>query len=205
MAKPKIIVGLTGGIASGKSEVGKFIAPHFDACWDADIWSREIVDGHFPEILQLLNLPTTATRADLRKSVFGSVDLRKRLEHFVHPKLRERLKRETGTHPGKFFLYEASLILETGIGDNFTKLLICHAPWTVRKTRTEKRGKFTAEEIEQVSRAQFSDQARVAYSTNHPASMMIDTSVDWEQTTKFIQEKVLPWIFGRNDFFKDHR
>lgn len=93
------VVGLTGGIASGKSTVAKLFEAHGIAVLDADQTARVVVASGsegFEQVVQLFGDDVVAAdgeldRAALRRRVFGDDEARRELEAIIHPKVRHAM------------------------------------------------------------------------------------------------------------------
>jgi dephospho-CoA kinase len=100
------LVGLTGGIASGKSAVAKILAQLGAAIVDADVLAREVVaPGHegWKEIVAtfgsgVLQADQTLDRQKLRTLIFNNPDARKQLEAIIHPRVRALAERRIREH-----------------------------------------------------------------------------------------------------------
>lgn len=133
MGKP--VIGLTGGIASGKSTVARLLAAHGAAVIDADQLARdvvakgtvglaEIVKTFGPEVLAS---DGTLDRAKLGTLVFADESKRKKLEAITHPLIGlEGLRRMALLQegPAPYIVYEAALLVETGRHDTFPALVV---------------------------------------------------------------------------------
>lgn len=115
-------VALTGGIASGKSEVeGRFAALDVSVV-DADRIARELVEPGqtaLDEIVDafgatILNPDGTLDRVGLRARVFKDTSARTRLEVILHPRIRETMKRRAETAVGDYVLLSIPLLVESG-------------------------------------------------------------------------------------------
>lgn len=117
------LVGLTGGIASGKSAVAKILARLGAAIVDADVLSREVVaPGHdgWNEIVatfgrEVLQPDQNLDRQKLRTLIFNNPDARKQLEAIIHPRVRalaEQRIREHGDAGYAVVVYEVPLLFE---------------------------------------------------------------------------------------------
>jgi dephospho-CoA kinase len=119
------IIGLTGGIASGKTSVAAFLARLGAAVVDADLLAREIVEPGEPALelivaafgKEVLNRDGTLNRAALGEIVFSDPAARRTLEAITHPAIRARadqklaLLREAGVATA---FYVAPLLIEAG-------------------------------------------------------------------------------------------
>lgn len=117
------LVGLTGGIASGKSTVAKILRQLGAAIVDADMLSREVVaPGHdgWNEIVatfgsEVLQADQNLDRQKLRTLIFNNPDARKQLEAIIHPRVRalaEQRIREHGEAGYAVVVYEVPLLFE---------------------------------------------------------------------------------------------
>jgi dephospho-CoA kinase len=132
------LIGLTGGIGSGKSTVGRMIAALGVPVLDADQIAREIVapgqPAHaeiaaaFPEVM--VGAPPNIDRKRLAARVFTDATARKRLEAITHPRIQARAQQlaeglEAAGH--RLAFYEASLLVETGRHADFDGLVVVSA------------------------------------------------------------------------------
>jgi dephospho-CoA kinase len=172
------VFGLTGGIASGKSTVAKFLGeaglPVIDADWIARELSEPGGAAHTPIVERF----GTGDRAKLREIVFKDAKSRRDLEAILHPLIRmeslHRMRREADAwrmrHPGAPgpvpMIYEATLLVETGRYKDFDGLIVVEAPRDVRKIRVVERDGSLPELAEKIISAQLSDEERRAHATH---------------------------------------
>ena len=128
-------VGLTGGIATGKSTVAKMFAELGIPVIDADQLAREVVSPGSPGLEEIarefgadvLTADGALDRKAMGAIVFGDPAKRKILESITHPRIA-RLTAERimalAKHPAPFALYEAALIVENGAYRNFAGLIV---------------------------------------------------------------------------------
>lgn len=115
-------VGLTGGIASGKSAVGRAFESLGIVVADADIAARDAVaagSAGLAEVVAAFGADVLATdgsldRATMRQRVFGDDAARKRLEAIVHPRVRGTLMRQCAQAPGAYAIAAIPLLTEVG-------------------------------------------------------------------------------------------
>ena len=170
-----LLVGLTGGIGVGKSTVASMFAARGAAVVDGDAITRRlqepgqpcyraIVDAFGPEILD------PAGRIDRRRlgaAVFADVASRRRLEAIMHPAIWAVCDAEVqaAAATGKpVCVVEMALILETGQGGRFRKIIVVTAPESVQVERVARARGLTVAEARQRLAAQWrgEDKARLA-------------------------------------------
>ena len=161
------LIGLTGGIASGKSTVSAILRRLGAQVIDADALAREIVEPHQPawnEIVttfgnEILRSDQTLDRKKLRKLVFDEPNARKQLEAITHPKIRRLAQEkiaECAATGAPLVVYEAPLLFETGIHLWLRPVILVACDTATQKRRLQKRDNLTEEEIEQHLGAQMS-------------------------------------------------
>ena len=122
LPKSMYCVGLTGGIASGKSAVAHAFEALGIVVADADIAAREAVafgSEGLAEVVaafgdDILNATGTIDRAAMRKRVFGDDTARKRLEAIIHPRVRESLARQCAQATSPYAIAAIPLLTEVG-------------------------------------------------------------------------------------------
>jgi dephospho-CoA kinase len=131
------VIGLTGGIASGKSTVAVLLEREGAAVVDADRLAREVVEPGEEALAaivaefgdKVLNSDGTLNRAALGEIVFANAVARRKLEAITHPAIRKRAKErldrleEAGT-PVAFYM--APLIFEAGLAPRFDEIWVVY-------------------------------------------------------------------------------
>lgn len=115
-------VGLTGGIASGKSAACARLAAHGVAVVDADVAAREVVTPGQPALDEVvarfgpavLAADGTLDRAALRARVFADPAQRRALEAILHPRVRERMRAQADAAAGDYVVLAIPLLAESG-------------------------------------------------------------------------------------------
>lgn len=115
-------IGLTGGIASGKSALERAFAAHGVVVADADLLAREVVAPGEPALAAVvehfgagvLRADGQLDRAALRVRVFGDPDQRRALEAILHPAIRARLEAICRAAPGPYAIAMVPLLTEGG-------------------------------------------------------------------------------------------
>ena len=161
------LIGLTGGIASGKSTVSAILRRLGAQVIDADALAREIVEPHQPAWIEIVNTfgkeilqaDQTLDRKKLRKLVFDEPKARKRLEAITHPKIRQLAQRkiaDSAATGAPLVVYEAPLLFETGIHLWLRPVILVACETAAQKRRLRQRDNLSAAEIEQHLGAQMS-------------------------------------------------
>lgn len=158
------LVGLTGGIAAGKSTVAKHWVSRGAIEIDADLLAREVVSANTPGAEQLLKVfgpnffdsEGNLDRKKLGALVFESKDDLEKLESIVHPLVRTRTMELLGSAPADaIVIYTVPLLVEANVDLNFDYVVTVEAPESERiKRLVEYRG-FDIEE----AKARISNQA----------------------------------------------
>jgi dephospho-CoA kinase len=130
-------VGLTGGIACGKSRVLRRLAGHGLATLDLDAVSHQLLEPEgaaYPEVVAafgegILGPDRRVDRKELGARVFGDESARERLNAIVHPMVRDEEARRAAAHAasgGAVFVTDAALLVETGMHLRFDRLVVVH-------------------------------------------------------------------------------
>lgn len=164
-----LIIGLTGGIGSGKSSVAEQFAALGIPIIDADVIAHEIVkvgQSALQEIAdtfgqQFLNEDGTLNRRRLRKHVFAEPKARERLESIMHPRIRTEMMRRIKELSAPYCILVIPLLVEakqTGLVDRI--VVVDVTPETQRK-RIAARDGLTDTEIDAILAAQTDREARL--------------------------------------------
>jgi len=145
------VIGVTGGIGSGKSTFSKMLAEKLAArLFDADAASRELLE-HDPEVRRRITSELFAEaytpdgqpdRAAIRRLVFQDPAAKARLESILHPRIRERWTQlaEECRKPSTPFVVEIPLLFETGAEHFFDHIVTVTCSPETQLARTATRG-----------------------------------------------------------------
>lgn len=145
------LVGLTGGIATGKSTVAGMFKRCRAMVIDADALAREVVQPGKPawrEIVKafgktVLNPDRTLNRQALGEKVFGHPAKLRQLEHIIHPRVareQRRLTRQAArTDPNAVVIYDVPLLFEAGIDTRVDTIIVVTADRETQIARLKKR------------------------------------------------------------------
>ena len=159
-----ILVGLTGGVATGKSTVAKMFEQCGAAVINADLLARQVVEPGKPAwraIVKLfgktvLNQDRSLDRQALGSIVFRNRTKRRQLERIIHPRVareQERLvHRVAKRKPHAVVIYEVPLLFEAGVDKRVDKIIVVTADRETQIARLKKRnGLSRAEAIRRIS------------------------------------------------------
>lgn len=162
----KIKVGLTGGIASGKSVVSGELERLGAEVIDTDILSREVVEKGTRGALELMREFPEAfsdgvlVRSKLRNIVFDNESALKKLNSVVHPLIRERAETLMENSRKNVVVLVAPILFETGFDKGLDFVVTISADTEQRIQRLIKRDNITRERALQIMRAQLTDSER---------------------------------------------
>lgn len=150
-----LLVGLTGGIGSGKSTVARLLASHGAVVIDADVLARDAVEPGTPGFDAVVarfgeSLVTPAgeiDRAALAAIVFADDGARADLEAIVHPAVRAAIARAIATHAvgDDVVVVDSPLLIETGAHVDFPVVIVVTASEAARIARLATRGMSEAD------------------------------------------------------------
>ena len=143
------IVGLTGGVASGKSEVTRRFQALGVEVVDADVAAREVVEPGQPALARIaehfgagmLLADGSLDRRQLRERVFADAQARRDLEAITHPAIRARVKAQAQAAPGPYAVVAVPLLAEAGRAAYpwMARVLVVDAPESLQHDRLMRR------------------------------------------------------------------
>jgi dephospho-CoA kinase len=163
-------IGLTGGIASGKSMVADMFVAHGATLIDTDAIAREVVAAGEPGLAAVreafgdavLAADGTLNRRALRAVVFADESSRRKLESILHPLIRERAVARMAAADGPYLVVAVPLLVETGFGELVDRVLVVDCAVQTQIDRLMKRDKITEQEAAAAVAAQADRQTRLA-------------------------------------------
>ena len=167
-------VGLTGGVASGKSTVSAILRELGAVVVDADALAREVVGPGTPGLAdvvaafgpEVLGSDGVLDRARLGALVFADAERRTALEAIVHPLVRARAAElEASAPPGAVVVHDIPLLVETGQAAAFDAVLVVDVPVEVQVTRAVRDRGWSEEEARSRIAAQAARDERLAAAT----------------------------------------
>lgn len=165
-----LIIGLTGGIGSGKSTVADLFLDLGVPVIDADVIARELVEPGQPVLQRIVHafgnevlLPDgKLDRARLRTLVFSDAQQRQRLESIMHPSIRAALQKRAAAVTTSYCIVVIPLLLETGQTDLVSRTLVIDTSPATQISRTMKRSGLDRAAVESIMAAQWSRARRLA-------------------------------------------
>ena len=164
------VLGLTGGIGSGKSAVAACFKEYGIKVVDADIAARKVVElgmpalqaiaKHFGE--QVLQADGTLDRAALRSIVFDDEQQRHWLEQLLHPAIGAWIATELASATSAYAILESPLLLETEQRKATQRALVVDVSQELQIARATARDNNTREQIEAIIAAQLPREERLA-------------------------------------------
>lgn len=165
-----LIVGLTGGIGSGKSMVAERFAARGVPVIDADVVAREVVEPGTVGLARIveafgqdiLDENGRLNRSRLGARVFQDPDSRQRLEAILHPLIRVEMQRRVTLITAPYCVLVIPLLIESGQADLVHRVLVVDASRELQHRRVAARDKRPAAEIEAILDAQAGREERLA-------------------------------------------
>jgi dephospho-CoA kinase len=183
------LIGLTGGIASGKSVVASRLAEHGAVVVDADRIAREVVEPGTPALARIaeefggevIASDGSLDRAALGEIIFGSPEKRAALNAITHPAVGRRSKElfaaAAAADPEAIVVYDVPLLVDAGRTDEFDLIVVVNASTETRVNRMiELRGMTRDEAMHRIN-SQATNTERLAI-----ADVVIDSNGTLEQT-----------------------
>ncbi len=163
-------VGLTGGVASGKTTVANLFAALGVPIVDTDLLAREIVAPGSPLLAQVaahfgpdvLQPDGTLDRRALRERIFADAGQRRWLESLTHPAIRQLTDARSASAQGPYVIVAIPLLVETSGGARFDRVLVVDAAPGLQLARLVARDGLTRAAAERMLAAQASREQRLA-------------------------------------------
>lgn len=157
-------VGITGGIGSGKSMVGRILESMGFPVFYSDHEAKQLSDQDpiiRSELISLLGnevyTEVGLNRPFLAEKIFGNEDVRRKVNAIIHPRVREVFQAFADSQVKPIVFNEAAILIETGAHVNFEYMLLVTAPEEVRLSRVKQRDQASTEEITARIKKQWTD------------------------------------------------
>jgi len=164
-----LIIGLTGGIGSGKSVASDKFKSLGITVVDADVASRTVVEPGKPALKEIedhfssgiITAEGKLDRNKLREIIATDPEERKWLESVLHPKIGEQITKEISESTSVYTLFVAPLLLETNSQERCARVVVVDVPKEVQIRRTAKRDKVSPNQVEQMVAVQMEREKRL--------------------------------------------
>jgi dephospho-CoA kinase len=166
----RLLIGLTGGIASGKSTVAQRFMDLGVPVIDADVAAREVVAPGKPGLRQVIDRFGSRVvakngeldRRALRELVFSDSDARRDLEMILHPLIRAEMDRAAAVAVGPYIIMAIPLLIEGGSRDRVDRVLVVDVDEAVQLQRVVARDHCSAEQAQAILASQAPRSTRLA-------------------------------------------
>ncbi|MGI9276874.1 MAG: dephospho-CoA kinase [Endozoicomonas sp.] len=183
MSRP-FVIGVTGGIGSGKSAVTDYFASLGIVIVDADQASRVVVQPGRPALTAIAerhgpdirDQKGALDRRRLREIIFSDESEKLWLEQLLHPLIFRQIEMELSQAESDYVVFVSPLMVETSQNDLIDRLLVVDVPVDLQIQRTMKRDNMTREQTEGIIRQQCSRETRLS-----KADDVVDNSNSLEQ------------------------
>lgn len=164
------VIGITGGIGSGKTAVTNLFAELGITIVDADICARMVVEPGQPALAAIaerfgppmLLADGTLNRAAMRARVFSNPDDKLWLEQQTHPRIRDEIARQLKAATSPYVILVSPLLIEGNQHTFCDRILVVDAPEETQLQRTVARDSNDAEQVQRIIASQASRAQRLA-------------------------------------------
>lgn len=165
------VVGLTGGIASGKTTVANVFHQHFGIdIVDADVIARQVVEvgskglkaieEHFGH--EILQANGQLDRATLRSKIFADETQKAWLNNLLHPMIREKMLEQLSSTTSPYALLVVPLLIENNLQSLANRILVVDVDTETQISRTMARDNVSEQQVRAILAAQASREQRLA-------------------------------------------
>ena len=165
-----MIIGLTGGIGSGKSAAANFFQDEGITVIDADELAREVIDKNSPGYKsivdyfgsKIIDSNGLIDRAFLRKEAFDDDKKKKVLESIIHPLVKDLMTKRIATSNSVYSIIMVPLIFETNSMSNYNRILVIDCDPKIQLERATLRDNNSNEQIQKIIDSQCSREERLS-------------------------------------------
>lgn len=189
------LVGLTGGIGSGKTTVAKYFEELGVPVYIADLEAKALMNRSKVIRRKLIALfgneaylENTLNRPFIAQQIFNDKKLLNAMNAIVHPKVASHFKRWVNKQDSPYVISEAAILFENGSYKKYDFIITVTAPENIRLQRVIKRDNSNKQKVEAIMANQWSDQEKIKRSD------FVIENIDLEQTkiqVRKIHKKIL--------------
>ena len=192
-----IIIGLTGGIGSGKTSVLQLFINKGIPVYIADIEAKRLMQSDKKLIKRIKSTfgdesytkDNQLNRAYLARQVFGNTKKLEQLNSIVHPAVHRDLENFKKQINSKFFIYENAILFENGSYKYCDYIITVTAPIETRIKRVVKRDQVTEKQVKDRMQHQWDDKLKIEKSD------FVIENINWETTEKLVDELYNELVF----------
>ncbi|RRD26132.1 dephospho-CoA kinase [Fusobacterium canifelinum] len=184
-----MIIGLTGGIASGKSTVSKYLAEKGFKVYDADKIAKDISEKKLvqKEIIltfgkKILDKNKNIDRKKLKEIVFENKNELKKLNDIIHPRVIEFYKELKEKNTDEVIIFDVPLLFESGIDKFCDKILVVISDYEIQLNRIIERDKIDRDLASKIIKSQISNEERIK-----KADIIIENNSNIEELFKKVE------------------
>ena len=186
-----LVVGLTGGIGSGKSTIADMFADLGVPIIDMDRIARKIVEPAQPALAQIkqafgekiVDVNGHLNRQQLSKIIFDSAEKRHQLEAILHPLIRQETERQLAELKATYCIVVIPLLLESDQRNLVDRILVVDVSESLQITRTMQRDDISADQVRKILAAQVQRDSRL-----NVADDVIDNSFEMDDIRARVKE-----------------
>ena len=189
----KKIIGITGGIGSGKSTVSKFIEELGFPVYDSDFWAKELVnldENLKSRIIELLGEESydengKYNRKFVAEKVFENQELLLKLNQIIHPAVKIHFENWVNTQNAEFVFKETALLFELKLNESCYQSVLVTADENIRIKRVMNRDGRTYREVKEIIDKQMPEVDKVKL-----ADFVIQNNTDLESLKEFTHQVI---------------
>lgn len=182
------VIGITGGIGSGKTTISNMLREAGYPVFDSDFQAKQLYNSDINLISDMKKMfgdniykDGLLDRKALSDIVFKDKSSLEQLNSIVHPKVREYMNFQIKESKSDLFFVESAILFESGLYEYMDKVLAVTAPTSLRIERTMKRDNVTKEQVEARMKFQYCEDKRLSKS-----DYVISTDQDLEQVKEIL-------------------
>ncbi len=171
MSSDKLVIGLTGGIGSGKSAAATLFQQLGVTTVDADIASRKVVEpgsyaleqlvGHYGSDILTSEIPPALDRQKLRDIIFSNPDERQWLNNLLHPLIRDYMDEEVARAQSPYVIKVIPLLVESKLQQQVDRVLVIDVPEETQIQRVTARDNVSSIDAMKILQSQASREQRL--------------------------------------------